>query len=247
MKKLLVLILIYSLISCSSDSPTEISENIFTGDVSLNTQEEVDSFGSNNYTEIIGDLYIGDPNFVTDINSLEILSTLQKVGNLNISVDELTSFNGLNNLTTVNGDCSIRSVNNEMENFVGLNNLTEIIGSFGFGRSYFQNLTGLENLNSIGGSLFIGAGYQLNTLTGFSISTIGGDLKLENCDLLTEVAGMESLISVNGNLYIQDNELLSDFCDLTDFFTSGSYNEVTITDNLYNPTLEDILNNNCSL
>ncbi|TBV28397.1 hypothetical protein DMZ43_04985 [Meridianimaribacter sp. CL38] len=278
MRKTLFLLLLNSFLSCSNDNSLENNENIFVGDVNLLTQEEVESFGSNNYTEITGDLNIGDPDFITDINNLGFLSSLEEVGNLSISVDDLVNLNGLNNLTVVNGDFYIRSINT-MENFSGLDNLTEINGDFKIVRSLFQNLTGLDNLNTINGNLEISSGYALTSLSGLLLSTIGGDLMIENCDFLTNLSGAETLTAINGNLYIQNNdnltsliglenllvtddiiiggetqfgwdapnELLSDFCDLTNLFNNGIYGELVITNNLYNPSLDDILNNNCSL
>ena len=280
MRKLLLLLLVNAILSCSDDSPLEKSENTFIGDVNLLTQAEVEAFGQNNYTEIIGDLIIGDEDFLTDINSLESLSSLEEVGDLYISVDDLASLNGLNNLSVINGNFYIRSISINMENFSGLNNLTEINGDFKIVRSLFKDLTGLENLDIISGDLDITSGYAFTSFLGFQLSTIGGDFKIINCDLLTDLTGVETLTALNGNLYIQENddltsliglqnlletqdvviggqsllgdwdapnEALSDFCDLINLFTNGTFGEVTILNNLYNPTSNDIVNNNCSL
>ena len=279
MKKLLFQIIIILLVSCNEEDITVNSTNIFTGDVELLTQLEVESFGSNNYTEITGDLTIGDIDFITDINDLEPLSDLESVGNLYISVDDLTDFNGLHNLTTVNGYFYLRSVNRNMNDFEGLNSLSEINGSFGIIRSNFNSLTGLENLNVVNGNFDILSGYSLTSFSGFQLTEIGGDFKIIDCDLLTNLSGIETLTSISENLVIQENNnlvslnglqnlvytnviviggetqagwdannnLLSNFCDLSNLFGNGTYSNVIISNNRYNPTPNDIVSNNCSL
>ena len=279
MEKLLTILFFIFLFSCTNNSSLESTENIFNGDVNLITQAEVESFGSNNYTEITGELNIGGANFGTDITNLEYLSSLNTVGGLYISLEGLINFNGLHNLSAINGDFYIRSINIDMENFNGLESLSEINGDFRIVRSYFKNFIGLENLSINNGSLEIFSGYELTSLSGLQLTTIGGDLRIINCDLLTDLTGIETLTSLNGNLIVQNNEnltslyglqnlletnnviiggeteygssspneSLADFCDLTNLFTSGEFGSVTITNNLYNPTSEDIINNNCSL
>lgn len=70
---------------------------------------------------------------------------------------------------------------------------------------------------------------------------------------LTSLAGLENLITVN-NMYIgQDpggtpvpNQNLSDFCAFQNLFSNGSYGDVNIANNSYNPTVQNIIDGKCS-
>lgn len=279
MKKVLLLLLLIASVSCTDDDSIQENSNVFNGDVNLLTQAELETFGLNNYTEITGDLNIGDPNFITDINDLQYLSSLEKVGSLSISVDDLTSFNGLNNLTEVNGNFYVRSVNNNMLNFNGLNNLSTVNGNITITRSYFTDLTGLNNLDTISGNLEMSSCYALSSFLGFQAATIGGDFRVINCNFILDLSGVESLTSINGDLIIQDNDdlttlnglqnlstvgsitigdvsqsgwnapnqSLSDLCDIRDLVVNGSFTQFSVSNNLYNPSVNDMLINNCRL
>lgn len=278
MKKILLLLLIVS-VACTDDDIVQRSNNVFNGDVNLLTQNELVTFGLNNYTEITGNLNIGDPNFLTDINDLQYLSSLEKVGSLSISVDDLVSFDGLNNLMEVNGSFYVRSVNDNMLNFNGLNSLSVVNGNIIITRSHFTDLTGLNNLSTINGDLEITSCYSLDSFVGFQATTILGDFSVANCDLISDLSGVESLSTINGDLIIQDNDnlttlnglqnliatnniiigdvsqfgwdspnpSLSNLCDIRDLIVSGSFSQFTVTNNLYNPSLTDMLYNNCYL
>ena len=89
LKKLFLLLLLFiSGISCQKDDgnspspeptpePTLVEEKIYEGEVSLQTQIDVENFGAEEYTVITGELYIGSDN--TDISDLSSLETLRKV------------------------------------------------------------------------------------------------------------------------------------------------------------------------
>ncbi|GAK74782.1 hypothetical protein JCM19296_360 [Nonlabens ulvanivorans] len=279
MKKALLLLLLIVSVSCTDDDSSQENSNVFNGDVNLATQAELETFGLNNYTEIIGNLIIGDPNFITDINDLQYLSSLEKVGSLSISVDDLTSFNGLNNLTEVNGDFYVRSVNDNMLNFNGLNNLSTVNGNIIITRSYFTDLTGLNNLDTISGDLEISSCYTLSSFLGFQAAIIGGDFRVINCNFILDLSGVESLTTINGDLIIQGNDdlttlnglqnlstvgsitigdvsqfgwnapnqSLSDLCAIRDLVVNGSFTQFSASNNLYNPSVNDMLINNCRL
>ena len=85
-------------------------------------------------------------------------------------------------------------------------------------------MTGLENLTSVGGQFLI---------TGH--------------DQLASLNGLENLNSVGGMIQIRQNfSLLRDFCALQNLFANGSYNQVDISNNPFNPTVQNIIDGNCS-
>ena len=86
-----------------------------------------------------------------------------------------------------------------------------------------MNLTGLENLKTINGSTIIN----------------------EN-DSLLSISGLSSLITVNFNFIISHNTILTDYCSIQPLLLNGSYWIITIVDNKYNPTIDDIKNGDCS-
>ncbi|MFS4457523.1 hypothetical protein [Maribacter sp. 2304DJ31-5] len=78
-KTLLNLLFCLILLNCSSeDNNPEPTENIFNGDIIVNSQAEVDLLEI--YTEITGDLRIETSLNSTDIINLSIFSDLTEIG-----------------------------------------------------------------------------------------------------------------------------------------------------------------------
>jgi hypothetical protein len=125
---------------------------------------------------------------------------------------------------TVRGSLSLNG--EDIINLDFLENLTTVNGSFSISNTSVTNLNGLENLTTIDGS--------------FSI----------NNNPLTNLNGLDNLAYVN-QMYIRRNESLSDYCGLTSFIENGTINytgeqRYVNENNLYNPTLEDLQNGQCT-
>jgi len=258
-------------------------ENIYNGDVHLNTQNQVDSFGNNinNYNEIDGNLYIGDSGNSEEILNLDSLNGLFKIsGNLRITDNtDLTTLSGLDNLIFAGGDISILfndslinisslggltvlqgsiyvSLNNSLENLTGLNNLNTINGDLGIGGASIIDLEPLSSLTNIGGSLLIDSSDILLDLNGLeNLTTIGGNLwvgfgNFQNYSLIS-LNGLENLTSLGGEFKIIYNPSLIDYCSIENLIISlndnGNEFNYIVENNLYNPTIQDILDGNCSL
>lgn len=136
----------------------------------------------------------------------------------------------------------------------GLNNI-ETIGRMSIGRTYYlESLYGFDSLGSIN-DLIIWTNLSIASLEGLeNITTLNDLFILENNNLLS-INGLENLINIDGvieigpTLFDIGNADLTDFCALQNLFLNGTYNEVNvnINGNGYNPTVQDIIDGNCSL
>jgi hypothetical protein len=132
---------------------TENKAQVFTGDVFLATQAQVDAF-DNTITSITGFLVIEG----SDINDLSPLSSLVIVGGiLEIRNNPaLQSLAGLDALTSVGGILSI-SNNAALTSLTGLDGLITVGGNLVIQfNNALASLSGLDALTSVGGFLFIG-------------------------------------------------------------------------------------------
>ncbi|TXN35074.1 leucine-rich repeat protein [Flagellimonas hymeniacidonis] len=204
----------------------------FNGDVYLGSQEDVESFGSQGYSEITGILTIGSNVFCcSNISDLNFLSDLESIGSdlLIRYNDVLKNIDGLNGLVGIGGRLIIRN-NSDLENIQGLSNLVFLGGGIYLrdnnslasisGISSFQeingdleihrndnlkNLDALENLRVIKGILQLWGG-QIEDISGLNnLETIGGDFWITQMDKLNEIIGFDNLISIEGTLYISSN------------------------------------------
>lgn len=143
MKTTLTFLCILFMISCSTDDAFQ-EANIFEGNLTLNTQAEVDFIGSMGYTEITG--YLSIQSSGSPITSLEALNTLTKVGGafLGINGTQITNLNGLENLTTVTDKLQITN-NYELTSVEALSNVTSLGGVFVMNNPFLESYNGLEN------------------------------------------------------------------------------------------------------
>lgn len=199
----------------------------------------------------IGLEYVGD-NDIVDLSRLSSLNQIftstpdETTGWLRISVNNLVSLNGLQNITSVNG----LKINNcyQIVDLLGLNALQNIGGNPNIyqtldihSNTELTSLEGLNNLSSIGLSGYI------------SYIRFGGNPKLLNLNALS------SLNEINSAFYfdtvvlysvedVRGNDILSDFCGVQGLFNSGNFDSenINISYNAYNPTVQDIIDGNCS-
>jgi hypothetical protein len=187
--------------------------NIYDGNVILSTQEEVIGFGANNYTTINGSLLINGT--VSSLSPLESLAIVNNNFTIKNTIN-LQNLEGLNNLRVTgnliaNGFLIENNIN--LETLTGLNNLeitkgeTDIINN--------DNLTNLEGLNSY-------------------IGTILGEFRIEDCNGLQSLSGLENFSFVNYYLYIRNNELLNDLSALSNLSSVGLRVHIANNDNLDN-------------
>ncbi|MEZ4796342.1 MAG: hypothetical protein R2785_04135 [Flavobacteriaceae bacterium] len=247
------------LFNCTNENVTSPEDQAcdngtYVGDVILTTQQEVEDFGTMCYSKIDGKLQIGVV-FDNDIVDLSPLSNLKEVFSISPTDDldgfihiykanNLISLNGLNNLVSVGG-LSISNCNG-LTTLQGLESLTYINNFSRYNFLKIINNQNLENFNGLNNLLQIGISNDI-PFTGLYFS---GNPLLSNIDALSNLEKVYGVIRTYHILNFESigNNSLADFCGLENLFSNGVYNinGLRIEHNAYNPTVQDIIDGNCS-
>ncbi len=190
---------------------TEIDHIVFEGDVVLESQDDVDSFGQNGYTKINGNLEIGvfNTTIYPRIENLEPLSSLIVIeGKLVISSNyNLETLEGLNGITSIGGNL-ILDDNRFLEDVKALGQLEVIGGNLGITDCWLlENIDALENISSIN-NLGLVANRMLENINGLTdLTEITGKLYLESNDKLTNIDGLSNVQSIGGSIIFENGAL----------------------------------------
>ena len=187
---------------------------VYTGDLMLNTQAQVDGF---NFTSVTGSLRV----LSTNISNLNGLSELTTVGeDFYIAGTSVVNVDALSNLASV-GDLFTINNNRFLTNVDGLYNLADVGGFLSIGDNpVLSNLNGLTGLTSIG-SLSLSDNDLLNNINGLSNLTVSviRFLTIENNNALTDLNGLGSIKTVTIHLTISSNFALTDLSGLSNLET----------------------------
>lgn len=199
-------------------------QNTFTGNLSLNSQSDVDTFATQNYDAIDGNLTFA---FNTNINDLSGLASLKSItGNLTFNLNpQLLSLEGLHNLTHIGQSITIFS-NSNLTNIDALENITTVGGNIDIANNAdLLEIEGLRNIKDVGGYLRIDANSSLQSLSGLNaLDTIGvGDAPTS--------PGPPSSPIDNASVIIVSNSSLSDCCLLNRILNSAT-GVIDISNNL---------------
>ena len=273
MKSILVICLFFFFSGCNKDN--SYVEKIYDGHVELNSQMQLDSFGSLGYTNVTGNLIIGNylspNNSITNLDALQdlrsashliinynnALESIEGLANLNelsaqliISDNpQLTHLDGLEKLTHVGAILEI-SHNASLEQIDGLSGLESIGEGSGnlkiWGNSQLKNLDGLTKLKK-GGWMYIYNNPSLENIEGLCKVKEGLYLYLANNSNLTTVKGLRRLEKLQYELEIVNNSSLSDFCGVKKLLKSDplSNEQYHVSGNANNPTQEEIVDGKC--
>jgi len=206
------------------------------------------------------------------LNNVAYLRALRLSGNTlltslygvhNVSEMELLGITHNNMLT------SLSEINDQVKlKYLGLYNNNSITSLHELNRNFNNEMLWVtirynEGLNSIGnmegvesiGSLFIRDNTNLVTLGSFPDLVEVGALFINDNSNLTNLNGLESLLQVQGRYGFSNNVLLLDFCGIENLLVNGNganYDENGmpilnyLQNNAYNPTVQDIIDGNCS-
>jgi hypothetical protein len=199
-------------------------QNTFTGNVSLNSQSDVNTFATQNYDAIDGNLTFA---FNTNINDLSGLASLKSItGNLTFNLNpQLLSLEGLHNLTHIGQSITIFS-NSNLTNIDALENITTVGGNIDIANNAdLLEIEGLRNIKDIGGYLRIDANSSLQSLSGLNaLDTIGvGDAPTS--------PGPPSSPIDNASVIIVSNSSLGNCCLLNRVLNSAT-GVIDISNNL---------------
>jgi hypothetical protein len=204
-------------------------EQIYNGNYTILSQSDIN--GLSGYTEVTGQLTIGEAGRNSDIVNLQGLECLKKVGSsLNIwSNQNMTSLKGLNNLETVGGSFSLWS----NRNLLSLEDLSGLISVGGWlninGNHKLINLKGFDNLVSAG-SLFVTSNGGLVSLQSLNKVKNLTFLQIDNNNSLLSLQGLNNLLSINLSMTIKNNYSLSNLSGLENL-QSVKFAYLTITGN----------------
>ncbi|MCB0462470.1 MAG: hypothetical protein R2816_12620 [Flavobacteriaceae bacterium] len=260
--KLLLFNAFLLIFNCTNESVTQpegqaCDNGTFVGDVILTTQQEVEDFGAMCYTKIDGKLYIGKgTNEDSDIHDLSYLNNLTEVYNSNpdrnqlseiwvVKNPNLTNLEGLHNITKTAG--VIISRNDRLASLSGLEGLTQIHYHPGFSAIVILNNDALESLDGLHNIVSIGSP-DFTVFDYIGISIQGNDLltNLEALSNINDIYGSVFIGTHEDDVYYEGNAALTDFCGLTNLFSNGGSDLVLIDNNAFNPTVQDIIDGNCS-
>ncbi len=234
MKKLLFIVTSIFIISCdSNDNVESYPEKIFEGDITLKSQIEVNDFGNEHYTKIVGSLrIIGNSNFeyINDLSPLESISVISE--DLQIKDNpELISIN-LSNVRTVGGALQVTN-NDSLINLDGLSELSTLGSYIRINDNYaLLDIDGLSSITSTS-SVYVSLNNSLQNLNGLqNITTINRDIEIFNNSALENIEGLSNAIAVHlEKLRVDGNQSL---------ISLNGLNGVYVTDHLYvasNPLL----------
>lgn len=208
--------------------------------------------------------------------SLEGLNGVQSVQILTVANNEaLESLTGLEGITTLNELTiernerlsSLEGFNNQISLTIlfirgnsinSLEPLSEILNNEMesievWYEQGLMTLNGLENISSIE-YLDLYCNNNLNSLQGL-LNVVELEYLEITCSNLETLNGLDRLNSsdtiriglwTSGNSNGAGNNLLINYCSLQNLFINGVYGEVMLENNAYNPSVQDIIDGNCS-
>ncbi len=218
------------------------------GDFTISNESVYFYQGIYNLDELSSLSYIGGSISLEycSIENLDVFSCLTEInGDLIVrGISYLNNIDGLSNLVGINGNLIIDS-NHELTSIEGLRNISSIAGSF-YLFNNISEINSLQNLTQVGGDFTIIA-FGLEHISAMSkLTSLQGSFELEHTDLAS-LDFIQNLSYVGGNLDIDGNWSLTDFCGIENLIISNDLaGDYTVYFNAYNPTQQDIIDGNCS-
>ena len=204
------------------------------GDVTLNSQADVNAFGALKCKNVIGTLAIVDTLGPDPICDLSPLKGIKSVGsNLTVNADCLTNLNGLEKIKSVGklGPFGfIGILGSSLTDISALSKLNTVTGSI--------NIIDCDNLTSISSAFSnitaVESGQTSAPLTSIYVLNINDNASL------TDISGFGNISNIEGGLRILNNGALQDLDDLSGLNTIGD--DIFILDNLSLQNVDELSN-----
>jgi hypothetical protein len=235
---------------CSCDYGTDPQITI-EGYVWLYTQDEVNDFGRKGYSIVTGNLKIGgncslnpndcgNPSEIYDLDPLRRLTTVK--GTLLIGATSVTSLNGLRNLREVGAMFIAGTPITSISAFSKIDST----GGIFLLHLPLTDLSGFDNLQYVNRRLDIMSCPELQSLNNLKMLSHLGELVLHNLHGLTTLEGLENVTTIDGYVSLSNNQNLRDLCALVPMAKNGFNGTYKVNGNVFDPSLDDLLNGNCS-
>ncbi|WP_299430977.1 hypothetical protein [uncultured Maribacter sp.] len=161
-----------------------VEEKVYEGYLNISNQEELDAFGLQNYSKIVGDITI------SGVNNLCSLKYLK----------EVTGFFGIGEHSSPDGNVVYAYRNPDLHTLSGLENLSTVGGSLQVYFSSCINLNELSNLTSIGGGLSIYSNELLTNIDGLSKIEKVARLEIMSNNVLPDLNGLSNLETIYSDI-----------------------------------------------
>lgn len=204
-------------------------------------------FDANEYRFIVGNIRLGEYN-LPDI-SFESIEGI--TGNVEFIEENSGDFprRAFPNVINLNGDLSFQAINpiRYFENLETINGSLNLSYFSGFRFEGNNEFPLLDNLTSVTNDVSFFQSWEIQEINGFnSLTTVNGNFSfvgfsVENLNFLSNLTEVI-------NLSIGFNSNLTDFCGLETLVNANGINGIYhVYDNIFNPSLNDLLNGDCSL
>jgi len=214
-----------------------------------------------------------DISYNNNLNTLQGINNLVTINILNITLnDKLLSLEGIDSLTyiknifiqggvlsslqllaNVNIAETIEIMNSQLVNLSGLENITTLKYLRLSSNDYLESFNGLDNLDTVN-TLHVTQNKKLTSISSLaSLKKIEGtgeyyfDLHIINNNALQSLDGLQNATAGFSRIVVSNNTVLNDFCALKNMVANSNSINLTISENPFNPTIEDIKSGNCSL
>ncbi len=193
----------------------DTQDGIYRNDIRLTSQGGVDSFGSEGWLEILGNLELGGIATSSNITDLSPLSSLVVIeDNLVISfVDDLEMID-FEHLKSVGRSISIKQ-NESLKYITGFNELQRITSNFLVQNNRnLEDVIGFENLETIGGELYWSSNFNLlnvqgfNTLNNVHALIIGGSTRLQSINAFNNLEEVDGAVGLGGSYELTELQAL---------------------------------------
>jgi len=227
-----------------------------TGVLSLNGLKSTSLIELENLT-VVGFLGIGHSRNLTSLNGLQSIISLN---GLSLHSNEvLSSINALSNVTTSIWDHRVEiGLCPQLTSMAGLENVTYTYRLNLYENDGLVSLNGLQNLNTVNHLIIDGCDglvdlEGLNNLENtLSIdNNLPYSISIYNNSSLLSLDGIENVKYLDGLIVGTENSpnsQLSDFCALENWSSNGIFDSssINIENNAFNPSMQDIIDGNCS-
>lgn len=189
-----------------------------------------------------------------DFENLSGLQNLRRLGALYIRDTKISNLDELINLTELSGEIgdgnwvSFIGNNINLKNIDGLKNIERIAGWLDINYNpSLENINGLSSLKFTP-NLTLNKNDKITNLDALeNLNSSLNILEVESNQSLEDIEGLKNVASIGFRLRFDDNPVLKDFCALSSLASNEDDFQFIISNNLHNPTREDIKNGDCAL